>query len=114
VRAARRPIPSCQQACSDPEQSALGTADEAPRRRGVTACLLDVQVEDKERKVAFTVICLTIFLSGFLYTYLIPLVPSYHLITGAYFSTAEVALLFASYSFGETHCGTREARAPGV
>ena len=76
--------------------------------------MLDVQVEDKERKVAFTVICLTIFLSGFLYTYLIPLVPSYHLITGAYFSTAEVALLFASYSFGETHCGTREARAPGV
>ena len=59
------------------------------------------QVEDKERKVAFIVICVTIFLSGFLYTYLIPLVPSYHLITGAYFSTAEVALLFASYSFGE-------------
>lgn len=61
-----------------------------------------MQVEDKERKVAFAVICITIFLSGFLYTYLIPLVPSYHLITGAYFSTAEVALLFASYSFGET------------
>ncbi len=61
-----------------------------------------MQVEDKERKVAFAVICVTIFLSGFLYTYLIPLVPSYHLITGAYFSTAEVALLFASYSFGET------------
>ena len=52
--------------------------------------------------MAFIVICVTIFLSGFLYTYLIPLVPSYHLITGAYFSTAEVALLFASYSFGKT------------
>jgi len=50
--------------------------------------------------VSFIVICISIFLSGFLYTYLIPLVPSYHLITGAYFSTAEVALLFASYSFG--------------
>lgn len=61
------------------------------------------QIEDKERKVAFIVICVTIFLSGFLYTYLIPLVPSYHLITGAYFSTAEVALLFASYSFGKQH-----------
>jgi hypothetical protein len=62
------------------------------------------QVEDKERKVAFITICVTIFLSGFLYTYLIPLVPSYHLITGAYFSTAEVALLFASYSFGKALC----------
>jgi len=71
--------------------------------RFVTLCvILDSQVEDKERKVAFIVICVTIFLSGFLYTYLIPLVPSYHLITGAYFSTAEVALLFASYSFGKT------------
>lgn len=65
------------------------------------------KVEDKERKVAFIVICVTIFLSGFLYTYLIPLVPSYHLITGAYFSTAEVALLFASYSFGETSSPAR-------
>lgn len=50
--------------------------------------------------MAFAVICASIFLSGFLYTYLIPLVPSYHLIEGAFFSTAEVALLFASYSFG--------------
>ena len=39
-------------------------------------------------------------MSGFLYTYLIPLVPSYHLITGAFFSTAEVAVLFSSWSFG--------------
>ena len=39
-------------------------------------------------------------MSGFLYTYLIPLVPSYHLISGAFFSTAEVSLLFASWSFG--------------
>lgn len=60
----------------------------------------DANIEDKERKVSFIVICVSIFLSGFLYTYLIPLVPSYHLITGAYFSTAEVALLFASWSFG--------------
>jgi MFS family permease len=59
-----------------------------------------LQVEDKERKVAFIVICVSIFMSGFLYTYLIPLVPSYHLITGAFFSTAEVSLLFASWSFG--------------
>ncbi len=57
-------------------------------------------MEDKERKIAFAVICASIFLSGFLYTFLIPLVPSYHLITGAYFSTAEVALLFSSFSFG--------------
>lgn len=54
--------------------------------------------------MSFIVICISIFLSGFLYTYLIPLVPSYHLITGAYFSTAEVALLFASWSFGAGRC----------
>ena len=58
------------------------------------------QIEDVERKVAFLVICASIYLSGFLHTFLIPLVPSYHLITGAYFSTAEVSMLFASYSLG--------------
>lgn len=66
----------------------------------LAAGAFDANVEDKERRIAFIVICVSIFMSGFLYTYLIPLVPSYHLITGAYFSTAEVALLFSSWSFG--------------
>jgi len=70
------------------------------RAGNLAAGAFNANVEDKERKVAFAVICASIFLSGFLYTYLIPLVPSYHLIEGAFFSTAEVALLFASYSFG--------------
>jgi len=84
----------------EPDSEQKAEASFLLRAGNLAAGAFNANVEDKERKVAFIVICVTIFLSGFLYTYLIPLVPSYHLITGAYFSTAEVALLFASYSFG--------------
>mmetsp|Transcript_33645 Transcript_33645/g.79409 ORF Transcript_33645/g.79409 Transcript_33645/m.79409 type:complete len:437 (+) Transcript_33645:161-1471(+) len=84
----------------EPDSEQKAEASFLLRAGKIASGAFDANIEDKERKVSFIVICISIFLSGFLYTYLIPLVPSYHLITGAYFSTAEVALLFASWSFG--------------
>ena len=83
---------------ADSEQKAEGSF--LLKAGNLAAGAFDANVEDKERKISFIVICVSIFMSGFLYTYLIPLVPSYHLITGAFFSTAEVAMLFSSWSFG--------------
>jgi len=56
----------------EPDSEQKAEASFLLRAGNLAAGTFNANVEDKERKVAFIVICVTIFLSGFLYTYLIP------------------------------------------